>query len=73
MFDVVDKAREVNATVLGVRVYSRDDYDAVKDWLEQDKSRRAVLFHSMPYPFGYKIMKEFPEQITFGDINPVFV
>lgn len=73
MFDVVKKAREVNATALGARVYCRDDYDAVKDWLEEDKSRRAILFHSMPYPFGYKIMKEFPEQVTFGDINPVFV
>lgn len=73
MFDVTKKAREVNATVLGARVYSRDDYDAVKDWLAIDKSHRAVLFHSMPYPFGYRIMKEFPEQVTFGDVNPVFI
>lgn len=73
MYKVVDKAREFNATALGVRVYCRDDYDAVKGWLEEDKHRRAILFHSMPYPYGYKLIKMFPERVTFGDINPVFV
>jgi len=72
MFKVVARAREVNAAVLAARVSSRDDYDAVKAWLEEDDKRRAILFHSMPYPYGYKIIKMFPERITFGDLNPVF-
>ena len=73
MFKIMDKAREYNATAIGARVNHRDDYAAIKTWLEEDKNRRAILFHSMPYPYGYKIMKEFPEQITFGDVNPVFI
>jgi len=72
VFHVIDEAERLNASALGVRVYSRDDYDAVKDWLLKDKNHRAILFHSTPYPYGYKIMKEFPQQITFGDLNPVF-
>ncbi|MBN1644725.1 hypothetical protein JW851_01625 [Candidatus Woesearchaeota archaeon] len=72
MYKIVDKAREVNAAALGARVHNEDDYLAIKDWLDEDKNRRAILFHSMPYPYGYRIIKEYPEQVTFGDINPVF-
>lgn len=72
VFNVIREADAVNATALGVRVYSRDDYDAVKDWLLRDKAHRAILFHSMPYPYGYKLIKEFPLQTTFGDVNPIF-
>lgn len=72
IFNVIREADAVNATALGARVYSRDDYDAVKDWLLKDKNHRAILFHSMPYPYGYKLIKEFPLQTTFGDVNPVF-
>ncbi|MBD3361493.1 hypothetical protein GF358_01745 [Candidatus Woesearchaeota archaeon] len=72
MYFVLDKAREVNATAAGLRVYDSDDYYAVKEWLDEDKKRRAILFHSMPYPYGYMIMQEYPEQVTFGDLNPIF-
>lgn len=72
VFDVIREADRVNASALGVRVYSRDDYDAVKDWLLRDKNHRAILFHSVPYPYGYKLIKEFPLQTTFGDVNPIF-
>jgi len=72
MHKITDKAREVSAKAIGARVFSRDDYESIKEWLKEDKDNRAILFHSMPYPYGYKIMKEFPEQITFGDVNPVF-
>jgi hypothetical protein len=62
---VIDKARDVKSHAIGVRVFSQDDYYAVREWLNEDEDNRAILFHSMSYPYGYKIMKEFPEQITF--------
>lgn len=73
MEKVVSTARQQNAKVIGVRVFDSQDYYAVKNWLEESQDHRAVLFHSASYPFGYKILKEFPEQTTFDDPNPVFV
>ena len=69
---VVDAARRIGAKVIGMRVWSRTEHDAVYDWLKEDSSRRAVLFHTAAYPEGYRLFFEFPGQTSFGDVHPVF-
>jgi len=58
--------------LLGIRVKSKEEHDAVYSWLKEDASRRAVLFHTAVYPDGYKLFFEFPKQTSFGDIYPQF-
>ena len=70
---VISKAQEVNAGIIAVRIYNSDDYDNVISWLEESKTNKAILFHSTSYPYGYKLFREFPEQTSFDDINPVII
>jgi len=65
----VDYANLINATVLATRVYDSSDYDAVSGWLEQSVDNKAILFHSMSYPYGKKLLDEYPSQTTFDDVN----
>jgi hypothetical protein len=67
---VVDEAIKVNAKLIGIRVKSKHENDAVYSWLKEDKNNRAVLFHTAVYPDGYKLFYEFPQQTSFGDIHP---
>lgn len=69
---VVDEARRIGAKVIGIRVKSKNEHDAVYSWLKEDRTRRAVLFHSAVYPDGYQLFFEFPRQTSFGDIYPRF-
>jgi hypothetical protein len=69
---VVDEARRMGAKVIGIRVKSAREHDAVARWLGEDRSRRAVLFHTSVYPDGYRLFFEFPQQTSFGDIQPAF-
>jgi hypothetical protein len=69
---VVDEARKIVAKLIGIRVKSKEEYDAVYTWLKEDKGNRAILFHTAVYPDGYKLFYEFPEQTSFGDIYPEF-
>ena len=68
--NVVDVAREKGVRVLGIRVKSKEEHDAVAAWLRGNKRRRAVLFHTAVYPDGYKLFFEFPQQTNFGDVHP---
>jgi hypothetical protein len=68
---VTARADEVGARLIGVRVYSEEEYTAVAEWLRKDKRHRAVLFHSALYAPGYKLFFEFPNQTSFGDIYPI--
>jgi len=70
-YKVVDRARETGAKVIAVRVFDEKDYEAVKDWLQESRANRAVLFHTSLYP-TQRIFQEFPEQTSFGDPHPVF-
>lgn len=70
-YKVINQAEQENANFIAVRVYNKADYNSVSSWLEEDIKHKAILFHSMPYPYGYKIFEEFPYQTTFGDINPI--
>jgi hypothetical protein len=69
---VVERARELGATAIGVRVETAADAGPVRSWLAESASHRAVLFHSAPYPAGIALFDEFPERTTFGDPRPVF-
>jgi len=69
---IIEKAEESGSEAIAVRVFTSEDYRDVKGWLEMDEERRAILFHSVSYPYGYKLMNEFPGQTTFDDINPLF-
>lgn len=66
---VVQKAEEIGAKVIGLRVRTREEYESVSGWLRKDRSHRAILFHSAVYEEGYRLFFEFPEQTSFGDIN----
>ncbi len=66
---LVWRAKRAGIKVIGIRVASKEEYDAVAYFLKSDKSHRAVLFHSAVYPEGYRLFFEFPKQTTFGDIN----
>jgi len=70
--NVVEEARKLGVKLLGIRVKSKEEHDAVYSWLKEDASRRAVLFHTAVYPDGYKLFFEFPKQTSFGDIYPQF-
>jgi hypothetical protein len=69
---VVDRARELGAKLIGIRVATLEEHDAVAAWLVEDRARRAILFHSAVYPDGYRLFAEFPAQTSFGDIRPEF-
>ena len=69
---VVDEARKIGAKLIGIRVKSEIEHDAVYSWLKENKANRAILFHTAVYPDGYKLFYEFPEQTSFGDIYPEF-
>jgi hypothetical protein len=70
--NVVDSTRQAGAGVLGIRVKSAEEHDAVAAWLKEDPTHRAVLFHTAGYPDGYRLFAEFPAQTSFGDIRPAF-
>ena len=69
---LIDVARRIDADIIATRIYDKTDYFAVSEWLEEDKAHKAILFHSSSYPYGIKMFNDFPEQTTFGDVNPIF-
>ena len=72
MDKIVNAAVNNNAKVIATRVFNSDDYDKLVSWLKLSKENRAVLFHSASYPYGQLILREYPAQVTFGDINVKF-
>jgi hypothetical protein len=50
-------------------VSTKEEHDEVYSWLQEDRTHRALLFHSAPYEDGYRLFFEFPEQTSFGDIK----
>ncbi len=71
--NVVRKAEMLKSNVIAARVFNSNDYEVLKRWLYQSPKRKAILFHSSSYPYGYLLLSEFPEQTTFDDPNPRFV
>jgi hypothetical protein len=70
---VVRRAEQIGADVIAVRCRTDEDAHAVRVWLAGSAKRRAVLFHTAPYPAGYALYQEFPGQTTFGDPRPRFI
>ncbi|MFH1511335.1 MAG: hypothetical protein ABIF10_06595 [Candidatus Woesearchaeota archaeon] len=66
-------AESANSSVVALRVFSKEDYKAASSWLGKNENNRLILFHSSPYPYGYRLFFEFPVQTSFDDINPLFV
>lgn len=66
---VYDAARDAHADIVASRVFNKYDYNQAKAWLEESKSHKLILFHSISYPYGILISQEFPEQVGFGDVN----
>ncbi|RMD58093.1 hypothetical protein D6825_02020, partial [Candidatus Woesearchaeota archaeon] len=69
---VVREARKRGVDFIATRVFSRSDYDVLKGWLSENASRKAILFHSASYPYGQLLFREFVNQTSFDDPNPVF-
>jgi hypothetical protein len=69
---VLQRADELGATAVGVRVVDQAEHDALAAWLKAKPERRAVLFHSGLYPFAQPLFDTFPKQVTFGDLHPRF-
>ena len=69
---VVTKARKLGVKIIGIRIRYPQEHDALAAWLRENKERRAILFHSAIYDPGYRLFFEFPDQTSFGDINPIF-
>ncbi len=72
MNKITAKAREIKATIIATRVFNSDDYSAIKQWLDESPTRKAILFHTASYPYGQKILREYTNQTTFDDPNPEF-
>ena len=70
---VLAKAREIGSKAVGVRVATRQEYQALREWLAQSIQNRAVLFHSGLYPHAQELFELYPEQVTFGDLHPTFL
>ena len=69
---VVEEARKTGAKLIGIRVKTKREHDALATWLAEDHANRAILFHTAVYPDGYRLFYEFPRQTSFGDIRPAF-
>jgi hypothetical protein len=70
---MVDKALEINATVIAARCFNRHDYIHLKRFLKSDGNNRLILFHSSAYPYGIKLFQEYPRRTTFDDIRVRFI
>lgn len=70
---VLAKVREIGSKAVGVRIATRQEYQALRDWLAQSIQNRAVLFHSGLYPHAQELFDLYPEQVTFGDLHPTFL
>ncbi len=70
---MVDKALDINATVIAARCFNRQDYIHLKRFLDEDVDNRLILFHSSAYPYGVRLFEEYPRRTTFDDINIRFI
>lgn len=72
MQSVVDVAHKEDAHVIAARVYDESDYNALTSWLEESQNNRLILYHSEAYPYGYLVLRDYPQQVSFDDIMPHF-
>ena len=72
MQTLVDAAHEQDAHMLAARVYDESDYLALSAWLEESPENRVMLFHSEDYPYGYLLLRNYAQQVSFDDPMPSF-
>ena len=72
-YKITDKAKKQGSHIIAVRVLTKGDFEAVRNWLLENKNNRAVLFHSSLYPYAQPLFLEFPNQTSFGDPKPIFI
>lgn len=70
---VVELARAKSANAIALRVATESDAGPVRLWLKASNRHRAVLFHTVAYPAGAALFKDFPGQVTFGDPRPTWI
>jgi len=68
-YKLINKAKEENCHVIGVRLFNQKDVQPVREWLLENKNNKAVLFHTAAY--NIEFFDEFPNQTTFGDLKPI--
>jgi hypothetical protein len=69
---VITRATTMKSSAIAVRVMTQQEDIQLRDWLQGSSARRAILFHSAPYPFAQALFSDFPNQVTFGDLHPRF-
>lgn len=72
MEKVLAHARKRNASAVAVRITTLNEAIALRTWLERSPQNRAILFHSGLYPYAQPLFRDFPKQVTFGDLRPRF-
>ncbi len=70
--EIINTAKRHNANIIATRVFSKDDYEKLGAWLSEDANRKAILFHTASYPYGQLLFREFVNQTSFDDPNPIF-
>jgi hypothetical protein len=65
---VLDRA----ASAVAVRIRTEKEDGLLRWWLLQSPKNRAILFHSGLYPYAQGLFRDFPSQVTFGDLHPRF-
>lgn len=69
---VLERARALGSAAVAVRVTTEGEDLALREWLAASPRNRAILFHSGLYPFAQGLFRDFPQQVTFGDLRPRF-
>lgn len=72
MYKAVREAKIKGAKVIAARIFNYDDYATLKEWLEEKRDHRLIMFHSVSYPYGYLLFNEFKNQTSFDDPIVVF-
>jgi len=61
-----------HATIVAVRVATQAEADRLAAWLDADDRRRALLFHSAPYPAGRQLLERYAGRVAVPDPRPSF-
>ncbi len=72
LFKVINVAHDKKSRAIAVRIMTQSEDFTLRSWLLESKLNRAILFHSGLYPFAQPLFRDFPQQVTFGDLRPRF-
>ncbi|MEO6119708.1 MAG: hypothetical protein ABIP12_03385, partial [Terriglobales bacterium] len=69
---ILTQAKRLNASSVAVRIATLNEAIALRTWLGSSPRNRAILFHSALYRYAQPLFRDFPQQVTFGDLRPRF-